>query len=63
MRDLFKIASFPDVGVGGWYCYCCNPLPTRGGKRGKQKKKYHHRARARMKKELIDERENKNEDF
>jgi hypothetical protein len=52
MKDLFKLAIGKEVGIGGWKCSCCSPLPT-GQSRHKHKVALHKRARSRMKMELV----------
>ena len=55
MKDWFKRSSLKDVGIGGWKCFCCNPLSRKPGKRQRDKTLYHGRARSRMKAETYDE--------
>jgi len=51
--DIFKRAQYNKVGIGGIKCYCCNGIARKG--RGKADRSLNGFARAKVKKETLNE--------
>jgi hypothetical protein len=53
--DEFHQAMNKEIGVGGWKCPCCNPMPSGShrGKRGRVRASLHRHARRRMKNTML----------
>lgn len=52
MPDMFKLSMHPDVGVGGYKCYCCGPADR------KHEKKLRRMARRRLQQAAMKEIKN-----